>query len=410
MSRGGERAKKCAGEEKSPVESDKGNIGQGPIIRDSVPNRIMSDTDEFESLKSESLKVAGSKVDITVPSTSIADRRVSDVSSIASFHAAMATSSPRIVIQQSSLEVDDEPDPGGGGRKVVETPTYRLSYPAKYDFEKSLNRTSSHRLHQARRSVFTASSSAASRSGSEGGRKKTTRKKAKKKKARKLKKKKKWDNIDIDGVTFNVKTGGGGVESDASSDLLFEPPAGLSPRSKAEFARIALKKSAEKRRKKKRLKDGGEKDKKRRQRRRRRKRKRKKKSKRSDEDQDEEDDYDDLDDEELKKKRKRRSEHFYPPPKSMRRKRCQAYQSEDIPIECSICDGVHYRTKRNFASNIRILMNVNKALSGVLVDMSKRMKKINYNINRVKMNLEYLEEMYEGVFRRVNRLILQYPL
>jgi hypothetical protein len=32
------------------------------------------------------------------------------------------------------------------------------------------------------------------------------------------------------------------------------------------------------------------------------------------------------------------------------------------------------------------------------------MKKINTNLERVKKNLEYMEEMYEGVFLKVNRL------
>ncbi len=68
--------------------------------------------------------------------------------------------------------------------------------------------------------------------------------------------------------------------------------------------------------------------------------------------------------------------------------------------------GVHYRTKRNFASNIRIIMNVNRALGGVLTEMRGRMRKIDGNLERVKRNIEYLEDMYEGVFRKVNRLIV----
>ena len=35
------------------------------------------------------------------------------------------------------------------------------------------------------------------------------------------------------------------------------------------------------------------------------------------------------------------------------------------------------------------------------------MKKIDVNLERVKKNLEYMEDMYEGVFRRVNRLIVK---
>jgi hypothetical protein len=38
---------------------------------------------------------------------------------------------------------------------------------------------------------------------------------------------------------------------------------------------------------------------------------------------------------------------------------------------------------------------------------SNRMKKIDLNLERVKKNLEYMEDMYEGVFRRVNRLIVK---
>jgi hypothetical protein len=33
------------------------------------------------------------------------------------------------------------------------------------------------------------------------------------------------------------------------------------------------------------------------------------------------------------------------------------------------------------------------------------MKKIDVNLEKVKKNLEYMEDMYEGVFRRVNRII-----
>ena len=33
------------------------------------------------------------------------------------------------------------------------------------------------------------------------------------------------------------------------------------------------------------------------------------------------------------------------------------------------------------------------------------MKKIDYNLGKVKKNIEYMEDMYEEVFRRINRLI-----
>ncbi len=51
-------------------------------------------------------------------------------------------------------------------------------------------------------------------------------------------------------------------------------------------------------------------------------------------------------------------------------------------------------------------MNVNRALGGVLTEMRGRMRKIDGNLERVKRNIEYLEDMYEGVFRKVNRLIV----
>ena len=37
--------------------------------------------------------------------------------------------------------------------------------------------------------------------------------------------------------------------------------------------------------------------------------------------------------------------------------------------------------------------------------MRNRMKKIDTNLIRVKKNLEYMEDLYEGIFRKVNRLI-----
>ena len=33
------------------------------------------------------------------------------------------------------------------------------------------------------------------------------------------------------------------------------------------------------------------------------------------------------------------------------------------------------------------------------------MKKIDVNLNKVKQNIEYMEDMYEEVFRRINRII-----
>ena len=71
----------------------------------------------------------------------------------------------------------------------------------------------------------------------------------------------------------------------------------------------------------------------------------------------------------------------------------------------SVCDGFHYRTKRNFKENLKIIINVNKALTEILGQMRNRMKKIDTNLIRVKKNLEYMEDLYEGIFRKVNRLI-----
>ncbi len=50
-------------------------------------------------------------------------------------------------------------------------------------------------------------------------------------------------------------------------------------------------------------------------------------------------------------------------------------------------------------------MNVNRAFVSILDEMRDRLRKIDSNLLRVKKNLEYMEDMYEGVFRRVNRLI-----
>ena len=76
------------------------------------------------------------------------------------------------------------------------------------------------------------------------------------------------------------------------------------------------------------------------------------------------------------------------------------------PVQCTICDGIHFRTKRNFSANLKIIISVNKALSRILNEMRHKMKKIDTNLDRVKKNLEYLEDMYEGVFRKVNKLIV----
>ena len=98
-----------------------------------------------------------------------------------------------------------------------------------------------------------------------------------------------------------------------------------------------------------------------------------------------------------------RDQHFYPTPRNLFKKRC-VFSVDTNPVVCTICDGIHYRTKRNFAANLKIIINVNKALGDILQEMRNRMKKIDTNLARVKRNLEYMEEMYEGVFLKVNRL------
>jgi hypothetical protein len=97
-------------------------------------------------------------------------------------------------------------------------------------------------------------------------------------------------------------------------------------------------------------------------------------------------------------------DHFYPTPRQLRAKRL-AYPVEQNPVKCSICEGVHYRTKRNFAANLKIIMNINAALGTILDEMRGRLRKINGNLNRVKKNLVLMEDTYEGIFRKVNRLI-----
>ena len=52
-----------------------------------------------------------------------------------------------------------------------------------------------------------------------------------------------------------------------------------------------------------------------------------------------------------------------------------------------------------------IIVNVNRALVQVLGDMTSGVQKIDSNLERVRKNLDFLEEMYEGVFRKVNKLI-----
>lgn len=174
----------------------------------------------------------------------------------------------------------------------------------------------------------------------------------------------------------------------------------MSPRSAAEYVKTRLKAAAVARKKKKKKKKSGKKssgggsEKKRK-----KKRKRKKKGKKSEYDSSEEDAVP-----RPKKPLEPGAQHFYPTPQNLFKKRC-LFSVEPKPVVCTICDGIHYRTKRNFAANLKIIVNVNRALTEILNEMRNRMKKIDNNLARVKRNLDYLEEMYEGVFRKVNRLI-----
>jgi hypothetical protein len=72
--------------------------------------------------------------------------------------------------------------------------------------------------------------------------------------------------------------------------------------------------------------------------------------------------------------------------------------------------GIHYRTKRNFASNLNILESVNRALGSVITEMRGNMTFIDDNLERVRRNLEYMEEAYEHVFIKANRLITRYSM
>ena len=212
---------------------------------------------------------------------------------------------------------------------------------------------------------------------------------------RRRKRKKKRD-IAILGVTKFSDLEASDVED-------YAPPKHLSPRSAAEYVKNKLKEAAAKRKKKKKKKgsskagkkakgDGTTKKK--------RKKKKKRKGKRSD-------GFGDSEDEDVPPRPKKplgpRDQHFYPTPRNLFKKRC-VFTSEANPVVCTICDGIHYRTKRSFAANMKIIININKTLGDTLNGMQNNMKKINTNLERVKKNLDYMEEMYEAVFLKVNRL------
>ena len=80
-------------------------------------------------------------------------------------------------------------------------------------------------------------------------------------------------NIEVEGVSL----GGGHGHEEGVEEWDFEPPTDLSPRSKAAFARLALRKAAAARKKKKKRKKKKEEEKISRKKRRKRKRRRKKK-------------------------------------------------------------------------------------------------------------------------------------
>jgi len=71
---------------------------------------------------------------------------------------------------------------------------------------------------------------------------------------------------------------------------------------------------------------------------------------------------------------------------------------------------VHYRTRRSFAANLSVLASVNAALGGVLTDMRASMGHIDVDLERVRANLRRMEDAYEGVFLRANRLITGYTM
>jgi hypothetical protein len=213
---------------------------------------------------------------------------------------------------------------------------------------------------------------------------------------RRRRKRKKKRDIAIHGVTKFSDLEASDVED-------YAPPKHLSPRSAAEYVKNKLKEAAAKRKKKKKKKGSSKAGKKATgagTTKKKRKKKKKRKGKRSD-------GFGDSEEEDAPPRPKKplgpRDQHFYPTPRNLFKKRC-VFTSEANPVVCTICDGIHYRTKRSFAANMKIITNINKTLGDTLNGMRNNMKKINTNLERVKKNLEYMEEMYEGVFLKVNRL------
>lgn len=75
-------------------------------------------------------------------------------------------------------------------------------------------------------------------------------------------------------------------------------------------------------------------------------------------------------------------------------------------LETAYESRLSYRTRRNFADNLKIIMNINAAFEQCLEEMRGRMTKIGGNLSDVKRNLDFMEDNYEGIFRKVNRLIV----
>ena len=185
----------------------------------------------------------------------------------------------------------------------------------------------------------------------------------------------------------------------------FEPPSNMSPRSAAKYTKNALKRAAKLRKYKKKKKAGkkmtdDEETTKKKKGKRKRGRKKKKKKRKKKVVGDIISDTEDI----SREKGLPQDRHFYPTPESLHKKRC-TFPSDLNPLVCSICDGIHYRTKRTFKANLKIIINVNKALNKILSDMKGKMKKIDVNLRKVKDNLDQLELLYAGIFKKVNRLI-----
>ncbi|CAB4068019.1 unnamed protein product [Lepeophtheirus salmonis] len=176
---------------------------------------------------------------------------------------------------------------------------------------------------------------------------------------------------DVEGVDVDPSTTGNTFKNQFSSILNgndFEPPEELSPRSAAKYVQNLLI-----------SKDGKKKGRKR------RRKRRKKKNKNKTVDDEEEDDplF-------LTKVASEQDQHYFPTPESMKKKRC-AFIVEYNPLQCNICEGIHFRTKKTFQQNLDIIASVNESFGQVLGDMGSKMSFINVNLQKVKDNLDQLE-------------------